>query len=69
MLGQTDNIIIIPNNIIRNKTSLQHRNQGYIITYQYNKIRNNIITLQNNIIRNKHNIIIIQNIIIRHKTS
>ena len=35
MLGKTDNIIKIQNNTIRHKTSLQHRNQCYIIIYQH----------------------------------
>ena len=43
MLEQTNDIIIVQNNIIKHKTSLEHANQGYTITYQYNKTQNNII--------------------------
>ena len=42
MLGKRGSIVIIQNNIIRNKTSLYHTNQGYIITYQDKKTQNNI---------------------------
>ena len=49
------NIITLKNNIIRHNI-IQHYN-----------IHNNDITLQNDLIRNKHNIIIIQNNITGHK--
>ena len=44
MRWQTNNIVIVQNNIIRYKTSLKHTSQNCIITNQYNKAQNNIIT-------------------------
>ena len=63
MLGHTDNIVIIQNNIIGHKKSLSHTKQDYIITYQHNK------TQYNTMLGNTHNIVIVQNNIIRHETS
>ena len=36
MLGNTNNIVIVQNNIIRHETSLSHTKQDYRITQQHN---------------------------------
>ena len=74
MLGQTDNIVKIQNNIIRSKTSLNHIYQDNIITYQQKKIQNNIehtkhhynITKQYG--KTYHNFMTLQNYLRRHNT-
>ena len=42
MLGNTNNIVIVQNNIIRHKISLQHTKKRYIITNQQNKTQNEV---------------------------
>ena len=48
MLENTNDIVIVQNNMMAYKTWLQHTKQDYIITQQHNKTQNSIIIIKKN---------------------